>query len=127
MAKYQKYVNLLFIGAAVVVWIIANHYTRSTLGWFQAKGQITPALRDILGPAIPVLLALVTFITLRRNTRALAFSSDSVAELTKMTWPTPKDTQLGTVVVIIAVLLAAVFIAGVDIVFNKLVNVVINF
>ncbi len=123
---YQKHVNLLFIAAGGLAWFISNHYLGVLFGNVQARGMMSPGVKDILGPALPVVVGAVTFIALRRNARAYSFSSDSISELTKMTWPTPKDTQLGTIVVIIAVLLAAIFFFGVDFSFNKLIRVLIE-
>ena len=46
------------------------------------------------------------------------------AEMKKVIWPTPKQAVKNTMVVIAAVILVGAFIAGVDIVFTQISNIV---
>lgn len=54
------------------------------------------------------------------------FLANVKAELKKVTWPTRKDTYASTAVVIVLVLLAAVFLGGVDIVLSRLIQLILG-
>ncbi len=126
MSKYQKYVNAVFLAAGALVWLVAQHYIQVLLGVLQAKTAIAPTVRDVVAHGLPIALGAATFVLLRNNLKALNFTTDSVGELTKMTWPSPKETQMGTIVVIVAVLLAAVFFYAVDYAFMHVVKAFIG-
>jgi preprotein translocase SecE subunit len=123
MSKYQKYVNAAFLGAGALVWLVSKHYIAALVGILQSKTSLAPVLKDSIIHGLPILLGALTFIILRSNVKSHNFTTDSVGELTKMTWPTPKETQLGTIVVVIAVVLSAIFFFAVDWGFHKIITI----
>jgi preprotein translocase SecE subunit len=113
MSSIQKYVNALFLFAASIVWLIVNHYTSVVVGYFQL-GRTLGSGVDFLEHGIPLLLAFLTFIILRRNSNTHRFANDAIGELVRVHWPTQKDVTLGTVVVIVTVLAAGVVLGFLD-------------
>jgi preprotein translocase subunit SecE len=59
-------------------------------------------------------VAVATSFTLYRNDRVNQVTHDIVGELTKVTWPSRRETQAATIVVIIASVIAAVVIGVLD-------------
>lgn len=125
MSKYQKYVDGLFAVAAFLVWLVSSHYlVQAVVGWgLQRKlGAATEPLQI----ALPLIFGFATFFALRRNQLSHAFATDAVAELSRVSWPSAKETRLGTIVVIVTVLLAGVLLGIVDLGFIALVKTIIN-
>ena len=125
MPKYLKYVNAMFLGASVVVWLIAQHYTAFVIGYFQL-GRKLGGGTDFLLHGLPLLMAILTFFLLRRNATSFNFTSDSVSELTKVAWPSQKETRLGTIVVIVTVIMAGAVLGLVDLGFMALIRVILG-
>ena len=57
----------------------------------------------------------------------MKFLRDVRIELGKVTWPTRKDLAQSTLVVLVAVAIAAIYTAVLDFGFSKLVDQVVNF
>ena len=56
----------------------------------------------------------------------MKFLRDVRVEMGKVTWPTRKDLAQSTLVVLVAVAIAAVYTFALDLVFAKAVDVVVN-
>jgi len=125
MTSIQKYVNALFIGAAAVVWLVASHYTEVVVGYFQLGRSIGGAV-DFIIHGVPLLLAGLTFLLLRKNTTTANFSTDAIAELIRVHWPSQRDVILGTVVVIITVIMAGVILGVLDLGLTGLIRTIIG-
>ncbi len=125
MNKYSKYVNALFIGGAVCVWFVTRAVTEQLVGYFQLVRRIGPQA-DALHHVVPGLLALLTFILLRRSATAVNFTTDGVSELVKVHWPSTKEVQVGTVVVILTVILAGIVLGFLDLGLTALIRTLIG-
>jgi preprotein translocase SecE subunit len=125
MSRYDKYVNALFLVAAVIVWFISKHYVETLIGNFQLYRRWGSGA-SIMEHGLPMLLGVVTFVALRLTRASYDFSAESISELTKVSWPTSKEVQLGTTVVIITVLLAGLILGGIDILLVKIVQSIIS-
>ncbi len=51
---------------------------------------------------------------------------ETVAELRKVTWPTRKEASRLTVIVLIVIVLMSAFLGVMDLLFSRLISVVIN-
>ncbi len=58
--------------------------------------------------------------------KAINFIKEARAELRKVTWPNRKQLISSTIVVIITVALVAVFLGIVDLVFSRLVTIILQ-
>ena len=113
MAKYQKYVNALFLLAGALVWFVTKHYTVVLIGYFQLGRSLGGAV-DVIEHVIPFVLGVLTFWLLRSQPTSHNFASDAVGELVKVSWPSAKDVRLGTIVVIVTVSVAGVLLGLLD-------------
>src|SRR5687768_12732498 len=105
----NKYVHLLFaIGSVLLAFLIAE--TGKWIWSYFSK----PDELIINGGA--VLLAVVLGFMAYRNERLFTAAYDITHELEKVTWPTRKETSAATVVVMVTVSIAALILAGFDIV-----------
>ena len=128
MVSIQKYVNALFIFASAVVWMVAHHYTQVIVGYFQLERKMGSLASNIefLEHGVSFALALLTFVILRKNLTTSNFSTDAIAELVKVTWPSQKDVRVGTIVVIITVLVSGVALGVLDMGLQAFVSALIG-
>ncbi len=125
MPKYEKYVNALFLLGGAVVWLVSQHYLGVVFGYFQLGRKLGPAT-EWIQILLPLLLAFLTFALLRSNRKSHSFTEESVVELTKVSWPTSKEVRFGTLIVIIAVVMAGICLGLLDIGLNSVVRTLIG-
>lgn len=125
MGSIQKYVNALFLFFAATAWLLTRHYTEVVIGYFQLSRKIGGAT-DFIEHGVPVLVALLVFMILRKNRKVLNFCTDSVSELIKVIWPNQRDVTIGTIVVIITVLVSGAALGVLDMGLRALVSTVIG-
>lgn len=125
MHKYQKHVNALFFAAGLIMWILSKHYLEVAIIAWGLSRKLGGSV-DAIQVLVPIFVAVGTFVLLRRNSFTLNFATDAINELAMVHWPTKKETQLGTVVVIVTVLLAGLVLGLIDISFMTLVKTIIN-
>jgi len=125
MSKYQKQVNGLFFGAGIIVWLLSKHYLEVAMVAWGLSRKLGGAA-EVLHILLPILFAVGTFVALRTNNTSHNFVSDAVSELALVSWPSKKETQVGTIVVIVTVIVAGIFLGIVDLSFMAIVKTVIN-
>ena len=124
--KYEKYVNALFLFAGAIVWLVSKHYISVWIGYFQLARKIGSGAASALEHALPILLAIATFVILSKNIKTRTFTEDSVSELTKVSWPSEKEVRFGTIIVLLTVVLAGIAFGVMDIAFTSLVKTLIE-
>jgi preprotein translocase subunit SecE len=72
--------------------------------------EAIPEPSDIPVLALSVLLAIVLVVVLWKRKKARTFAEESAAELSKVTWPSRKETYANTVVVIVTSVIAAIIL-----------------
>jgi len=73
---------------------------------------------------ISAVIALVAGIVLYKNDRVYTLANDVASELKKVTWPTKKETQAATLVVIVTVIVAAIILGIFDAVWSALTDTI---
>lgn len=118
-----RYVNMSFIGVALLGWVILSEF--ASWGLVLAGASYNPEvlghnfrLGNLLGLAIAVLLTL--YLKKRYNTIAMEIGN----ELSRVTWPTWSETKLSTIVVIIVTIIIALILGGFDYVWAQLSSLV---
>ena len=51
-----------------------------------------------------------------------SFFKDAISEMKKVTWPTKKEATKNTLIVIMVCIAVAIFLGGIDFLFNKLIE-----
>ena len=116
-----RYVNLSFVIVGIVLYIVLGQVFTVLLEMF---GSATNAA--VLGSNFRLahLLAMVfgagLTIFLRRSEPVHGFAMEVGSELSKVTWPTWKETKLATTVVIVTTLVASVILGLLDLAFGLL-------
>jgi len=58
--------------------------------------------------------------------KLIVFIKEAIAELKKVVWPSRKDLQNSTIVVISTIIIASIFVGIVDLVFVRLLTLIIK-
>jgi len=119
-----RYVNLSFVVIGLALYIILGEFLGAVIGIFGSSANF-----QVLGTNFRLahLLALVTSIGvaiwLRRNERVHAYAMEVGSELSKVTWPTWKDTKRATLVVIVTTLIIGAILGLLDLAWGALTRV----
>ena len=109
----RKYVQLMFIGGGMILAYVLVQTTDWIWGYFAKPPRMYVNL-------VGILLAGVATYLLWRHRQTRQGATEVVAELRKVTWPTRKETSQATVVVIITVIIASIFLQIFDAVWSRL-------
>ena len=108
----QKWVNLCYIvGAALLGYVVFEVLTRVG-GTYDLEARFHNI--DLWVRLISVASGAILFIALYRSDRVNQYMHEVVAELSRVTWPTPSDTVSTTGVVIVMVIISGLFLGGMD-------------
>lgn len=81
---------------------------------------------DLFKHGLPVVIGLGLFLYLQFNSKILAWGQEVVLEITKVVFPSRKDTSALTIVVVIFVLVSSVIITVFDFISNSIVKAIIS-
>lgn len=112
-----RYVQFAFFALGVIVFWTLDRVITVVWDNFQEPPELTVSL-------IAAVLAAVICVTLYRNEAVHKFSSEVVAELARVTWPSRDETWAATVVVIVASIIAAVILGGYDALWSALTDLI---
>lgn len=112
--KNSKVVNIVFLVAGALLWLVSLHYITQWVGYFQLSRTLGSEAADLVRHGLPLLLGVLLFVVLRAWTKATHFVSDCVDELFRVVFPGSKEVKVGTVWVITLVILAGLAFAAID-------------
>jgi len=120
----RKVIVASYVICGMVVWFL----TRSSLDYLYLKFYHIRRLAgiDVAREALPVILALVTFMVLLRNAKVNPYLDDVASEIRKVTWPSRDDVVKSTTVVIICIVIASFILAGFDLVWGQVVSLLLH-
>lgn len=115
----------------IIAYIVFGLLLVMTLGQILAAIFAGVGVNDgqLLGPQLTVtkligiVLGAAATIALYKNPKSVAYTNEVVAELRKVTWPTKKETQSATSVVIVTTLVMSVILFFMDNIWGALTSV----
>lgn len=116
-----RYVNLSFVAIGLVAYLVLGELFTALIEVFGSSANF-----QILGVNFRFahLLAMVVSIGfaiyLRRNPRVYDYAMEVGSELSKVTWPTWKETKLATIVVIVTTLIISLILGLMDLIWGAL-------
>lgn len=111
-SQHQKWVNLSYLGLAVLVGYVVFSTAGKIVGTYDLEARIRNI--DLILRVISVAIGAILFICLYRNERSNQFMNEVVVELSRVTWPTQKETTSATLVVIIMVIISGMVLGFLD-------------
>lgn len=118
MNRYRKWIDLFLTLCGVALWFLLRQMLTQVWDIFRL-----PTYSDwpIQLPALLALvLALLAFTLVRRNSKAMGFLNEVSQELAKVTWPQGKETVMSTGVIIVMVGVASVILFFFDFLWGTL-------
>ena len=117
VGQVVRWVQMAFMAvAAILLWLFDKIGTAIWQIFAEPNTTLTT-----LGAAV---LSAVTTLVLYRNERVHQVTHDVLGELMKVTWPSRRETQAATIVVIVASIIAAVIVGVLDAAWSKLTDVI---
>ena len=114
----NKAVHIMFLTGGLLLFFVLN-WTGEWLG-----GYFTRHPNELAINGVAALLALIIGVAVYRNDRVYTLAHEIASELKKVTWPTKKETQLGTIVVIVMVIVSAIILGLFDAVWAYLTDAI---
>ena len=114
----NKAVHMMFLTGGIILFLILN-WTGEWIGGYFSRHP-----NDFLINGLAALVALVVGVAIYRNDRVYTVAHEIASELKKVTWPTKKETQLGTIVVIVMVIVSAIILGAFDMVWAALTDTI---
>lgn len=78
--------------------------------------------QDAVRIGVPILLGIVTIVALYTNKSVLVWADEVVTEISRVVWPSRKDTVAMTMVVCVMVVIAGVFFGVLDIASGAIID-----
>jgi preprotein translocase SecE subunit len=119
-SQYQKWVNLSYLAVAILFGYIVFSMAGKIVGAYDLEARIRNI--DLILRGVSALLGAILFIVLYRHEEANQFMNEVMVELSRVAWPTQKDTSSATLVVIVMVVVSGIVLGLLDYIWIKLVQ-----
>jgi preprotein translocase subunit SecE len=113
----NKFVHLMFAAGGLLLAFLLAKTGDWVWGYFAKP-------KDVVINVAAVLLAGAAALVAWRNERVFGLAVEVMSELRKVTWPTRKETQAATLVVIVTVIVAAIFLGMFDAIWSWLTSLI---
>jgi preprotein translocase subunit SecE len=114
----NKAVHMMFLSGGLLLFFLVNWTAEWVIGYWVKNPN------EFLLNGIAAVVALTVGISLYLNDRVYTIAHEIAGELQKVTWPTKKETQLGTIVVLVTVVVSAIILGSFDIVWATLTDII---
>ncbi len=114
-----RYVNLSFVAIGLILYVVLGELFSALIEVFGSSANAQILGNNFrLGNLIAMVTSIGFAIWLRRHEKVHAYAMEVGNEISKVTWPTWKDTKRATLVVIVTTLVIAVILGLLDLVWG---------
>lgn len=121
--QQQKWVTLSYLAVAALLSFVALQLGQKLVGAYDLEARVRNV--EMILRVVSMLAGAILFFVLYRSEQATQFVSEVVVELSRVTWPTQKETSSATILVIIMVLISGIFLGFLDYVWTVLLKWII--
>jgi preprotein translocase subunit SecE len=122
-SQYQKWVNLSFLAAAALLGYIIFALSLKVVGIYDLESRVRSI--DLIVRGVSLSVGAILFLVLYKNDQANQFMNEVMVELSRVTWPTQKETTSATFIVIVMVLISGVILGLLDYLWVALLKMVL--
>jgi preprotein translocase subunit SecE len=119
-SQYQKWVNLSYLAVAILLGYVVFAFGAKFIGAYDLESRVHNV--ELILRGISVLAGAVLFLVLYMNEQANQFMNEVMVELSRVTWPTQRETMSATVVVLIMVVISGVVLGMLDYLWTTLLK-----
>lgn len=116
----KKISTVSFLLAGGLAWLVVGVIFRALAGAFGNVQRLYGM--DIFSHGLPVAVGLVVFLFLQFNPKVLVWAEAVIIEVSKVVWPSRKDTTGMTIVTVIMVLIAS----GILFLFDNIARLIVG-
>ena len=120
MENHQRWVTLSFVAVSVLLGVVLFMIGIKVAGTYDLEARFRNIEMIVRMGAIG--LALIAFLILNRHEQANQFMNEVVVELSRVAWPTSKETSSATFIVIVMVLISGLLLGFLDYVWTRLLQ-----
>jgi len=110
--QQQKWVTLSYLAVAALLAFVTLSLGQKFMGAYDLEAKVRNA--DLILRGLSMLAGVGLFIGLFRSEKATQFMTEVVVELSRVSWPTQKETSAATILVIIMVVVSGLFLGFLD-------------
>jgi preprotein translocase SecE subunit len=111
-SQFQKWVNLSYLATAALLGYLVFALSTKLVGVYDLETRVHSI--GLVLQIAAVVIAGIAFLILYRNDDANQFMNEVMLELSRVSWPTTKETSSSTVVVMIMVLISGLILGFFD-------------
>ena len=119
-SQHQKWVNLSYLAVAALFGYIVFFFGLRIAGTWDLEARVRNI--DLIIRVLSIVFGALLFLVLYKNEKSNQFMNEVVVELSRVTWPTQKETSSATFIVIIMVLISGVVLGFLDYVWIALLK-----
>lgn len=120
----ERWVQFAFIGGALAAFWMLDHIVLATWEQVADLANLSADPNPTYATAAAAILAIVGIVIAYKNPKINKFSNEVAAELSKVTWPTRKDTYAQTIVVVIVSVIAAIILGVFDAAWSSVTDLI---
>lgn len=110
--QHQKWVTVSYVAAAALLSFVLFEVSQKVVGAYDLEARLRNI--DLMVRGFSIFVGLSSFFLLYRNDKVNQFMSEVVVELSRVTWPTQKETTSATLLVVIMVLVSGMVLGFLD-------------
>ena len=110
--QQQKWVTLSFVAASALLAFLVFSFGQKIAGAYDWEARFRNVEMGLQG--LSIVLGLGLFAFLYRSDAVNQFMAEVVVELSRVSWPTQKETRAATLLVVVMVLISGVFLGLLD-------------
>lgn len=111
-SQHQKWVNVSYLVLAILFGYTVFSIAGKAVAAYDLEAQFKSI--DLILRGVSAVAGALLFLGLYRNDRANQFMNEVVVELSRVTWPSQKDTSSATMIVIVMVVISGMVLGLLD-------------
>jgi preprotein translocase subunit SecE len=115
--------TLSFLGSAILAYVVVNVLFKALAGAFGIMQRWYSI--GALNHGLPIVAAVAVFAALQFNPKALAWAEDVITEVSKVVWPSRKDTLAMSIVVCVFVGIACLLLMVIDFIAQNFIKMIV--
>lgn len=121
--RFQKWVTVSYVAVGVLLGYIASAALNKIVGIYDLETRIRNVYFYVQGASVA--LGFILFIVLLRHKQVNDYMNEVMVELSRVSWPTQKETSSATIIVIIMVLISGMILGFLDYLWTVLLKAVV--
>ena len=125
-SQHQKWVNLSYLALAMVVGYVFFAVATKLIGTYDLESRLGIHHIELFAQGVSVVVAGIVMFSLWKNDQANQFMNEVMVELSRVTWPTQRETYVSTMIVIIMVIISGAILGALDSLWTYLLKMVLR-